>query len=106
MLLTLLHVPQTEFERVLGHIFAKFTVPPESSSSATVGSRSNDAREELLRPSEGSSLSSEGLDRFAVATNGHPFTDDAKEELTFLDSTEGGHLTCVEFSLSLSGRSL
>jgi len=87
-----------KFERVLGHIFAKFATPPESSSSSTTNvPRLDDTREELLQPLEGSFLSSEGLDRYAVTTNGHPFTDDTKEELTFLDTTEDGHLTFEGF---------
>lgn len=50
--------------------------------------------EELLWPQPTSVLTSEGLDRFAEATNGQPFNADSKEELsTFLDVAEDGSLT-------------
>jgi hypothetical protein len=98
-----LRIPINEFERVLGHIFAKFATPPESSSSSTTNvPRLDDTREELLQPLEGSFLSSGGLDRYAVTTNGHPFTDDTKEELTFLDTTEDGHLTLVTNAIAFT----
>lgn len=78
-----------QFERVLGHIFAKYSTP------GAVGTLSvaDGEGEELLQPQPTSVLTDAGLDKFAIATNGQPFTADAKEELAFLDSTDEGDLT-------------
>lgn len=89
----LLDTLKSQFERVLGHIFAKYATPPTTQSSATISSASAFGPEELLHPQESAVLDSEGLDRFAEATNGQVFSEDAKEELQFLDVSIEGYLT-------------
>ncbi|KAF7322907.1 hypothetical protein HMN09_00070200 [Mycena chlorophos] len=81
-----------QLEKILKHIFAKYCVPPPSAPTSPSG---------LLVPPDGAYLSQEGLDKWATDTNGHPFTEETKEELVeFLDITESGQLTCVLLSFS------
>ncbi|KAG8880036.1 hypothetical protein FRB98_005369 [Tulasnella sp. 332] len=95
-----------KLEACLGHIFSKYIEPPFTSHQAESG---------LLVPEPNAYLTSTGvsvslrcatirihrvnrrdigLDRYAIDTNGQPFTEEAKAELReFLDVDEDGHLT-------------
>lgn len=72
------------------HIFAKYCTP-----AATPAPDANGADSQLLVPPENAYFKPEGLDRWAIDTNGSPLPDEAKEELEMLDGTEEGYLTCV-----------
>jgi len=75
-----------QLERCLKHVFAKFCTP-----SVEV-----DGPEDFLIPPSGAYLSAQGLDKWALHTNGELFTAEMKEEmLESLDTTEDGNLTCV-----------
>ncbi|KAF8321681.1 hypothetical protein DL93DRAFT_2072499 [Clavulina sp. PMI_390] len=87
----------TKFERALGHIFAKYASPKPTQLSATNSSSTPSPPDDLLTPPEGSVLDSQGLDRFAEATNGQIFSEEAKEEIQYLDSTPEGFLTFKGF---------
>lgn len=77
----------TQLEFCLKHIFAKYCTPPSTVTQ----------RGAPVIP-EGAYLTSEGLDAWAIATNGKPFTEETKEELAdFMDVTEEGHLTYKGF---------
>lgn len=80
-----------QLEVCLKHIFAKYCTPPPipGPSGAPVG---------LLLPPNGAYLSKEGLDAWAIDTNGNPFDDETKEELIdFMDVTDNGDLTFKGF---------
>ncbi|KAG9028767.1 hypothetical protein FRB95_006094 [Tulasnella sp. JGI-2019a] len=78
-----------KLEACLGHIFSKYLEPPFTSQHAENG---------LLVPEQGAYLTSTGLDRYAIDTNGQPFTAETKAELQeFLDIDEDGHLTLEGF---------
>ncbi|KAG8861189.1 hypothetical protein FRB96_003139 [Tulasnella sp. 330] len=78
-----------KLEACLGHIFSKYIEPPFTSHQAESG---------LLVPEPNAYLTSTGLDRYAIDTNGQPFTEEAKAELReFLDVDEDGHLTLEGF---------
>lgn len=50
----------------------------------------------MLEPPQNAYLSPEGLDAWAIDTNGHPFNAETKEELVeYMDVTEDGYLTQV-----------
>jgi hypothetical protein len=75
-----------QLERCLKHIFAKFCIP-----SVAV-----DGPEDFLIPPSEAYFSAQGLDKWALETNGEIFTAEMKEEiLESLDTTEDGNLTCV-----------
>ncbi|KAG8875531.1 hypothetical protein FRB97_005050 [Tulasnella sp. 331] len=79
-----------KLEACLGHIFSKYIEPPFTSHQAESG---------LLVPEPNAYLTSTGLDRYAIDTNGQPFTEEAKAELReFLDVDEDGHLTQAELA--------
>ncbi|KAL6305422.1 hypothetical protein BKA93DRAFT_825112 [Sparassis latifolia] len=81
-----------QLELCLKHIFAKYCTPPPPPPTPT------NKRIELLIPPEGAYLSPQGLDAWARDTNGAPFDDATKEELTeFLDVTDEGCLTLKGF---------
>lgn len=74
-----------QFQSCLRHIFAKYCTPLPSNPGAPLP--------------EGAALSPEGLDAWARDTNGHPFSQETKEELIeFLDVNEDGGLTFEGFT--------
>ncbi|CAL1704368.1 unnamed protein product [Somion occarium] len=76
------------FISCLKHIFGKYCTPRPSTEAAGG----------LLLPSDDAYLSPEGLDRWAVDTNGMPFDDETKQELAdFMDVTDDGDLTLYGF---------
>ena len=65
------------------HIFGKYCTPPSSTS-----------HEGKIALPDGAHLTSQGLDDWAIATNGKAFDNETKEELVdYMDVTEDGHLT-------------
>lgn len=75
----------------LKHIFAKYCTPKVDPSSAQDG---------LLTPPPGAYLAEEDLQRWALETNGEPFSDETKEEVTeFFDVTDENNLTLVSHPL-------
>lgn len=75
-----------QLEQCLKHIFAKFCTP-----TVVV-----DGQEDFLIPPSEAYFSAQGLDKWALDTNGEVFTAEMKEEmLESLDTTEDGNLTCV-----------
>jgi hypothetical protein len=71
----------------LKHIFAKYCTP------AVERSFGGNA---LLTPPEGAYLSEEGLQKWALDTNGEPFSEETKEEVVEnFDVTDDGNLTYV-----------
>ncbi|KAJ7063214.1 hypothetical protein C8F01DRAFT_1131973 [Mycena amicta] len=80
-----------QLEVCLKHIFAKYCVPPPPTASIS-------DKHVLLVPPDGAYLSQDGLDQWAKDTNGHPFSQETKEELVeFLDVTAAGELTFKGF---------
>ncbi|KAG8930203.1 hypothetical protein FRC03_009066 [Tulasnella sp. 419] len=78
-----------KLEQCLGHIFSKYLRPPfVPERDDTTG---------ILKPPINAYLTNEGLDRWAIETNGEPFTAETKEELLMLDSTDSGELTFKGF---------
>ena len=76
----------SQLERCLKHIFAKYCYPPPATPS-----QNGDA---LLEPPLNAFLSPEGLDCWVQDTNGAPFTQETKDELIeFLDMNDKGELT-------------
>ncbi|KAF5330806.1 hypothetical protein D9619_005790 [Psilocybe cf. subviscida] len=78
-----------QFEVCLKHIFAKYCTPavPKASDATT-----------LLVPPQNAYLTEEGLQKWAVDTNGEPFSDETKEEMAeFFDNTDDGFLTFKGF---------
>ena len=72
------------------HIFSKYCTPQPIHG----GPQPSDAP--LMTPPNDAVLTQAGLDEWAKDTNGTPFTDEAKEELTeFLDVDDDGNLTSV-----------
>ncbi|TDL27351.1 hypothetical protein BD410DRAFT_782443 [Rickenella mellea] len=84
-----------KFERCLQHIFAKYCTPqPANAAGPTITTPTGVQPAVLLRPPPGAYLTPAALDRWAVDTNGAPFSAEAKDELKeFLDVNEGGDLT-------------
>ncbi|KAF9052956.1 hypothetical protein BJ165DRAFT_1339454 [Panaeolus papilionaceus] len=77
-----------QFEKCLAHIFAKFCTPTvENPASGNA----------FLTPPPDACLTASGLDAWAIATNGEPLTQEAKDELEFLDVNDDGHLTFKGF---------
>ncbi|KAK7693347.1 hypothetical protein QCA50_002915 [Cerrena zonata] len=76
------------FISCLKHIFGKYCTPRPSAETAGG----------LLVPLENAYLPQEGLDRWAIDTNGMPFDDETKQELAdFMDVTDDGDLTLYGF---------
>lgn len=46
-------------------------------------------------PPDNAYFTPDALDRWATDTNGSPLPPEAKEELSYLDGTEDGNLTCA-----------
>lgn len=85
-----LNVPD-QLESCLKHIFAKYCTP-----LVVAGKDMGD----LLVPHSEAYLSPQGLDKWALDTNGEVFTADMKEEIKeSLDTTEDGNLTYVKIIL-------
>jgi len=81
-----------QLEGCLKHIFSKYCTPPSAVASQAPGEIC------LLTPTEGAYLTPEGLDAWALDTNGAPFSKETKEELVeFLDVTDDGGLTLKGF---------
>lgn len=76
-----------QLEACLKHIFAKYCTPAVlKASDAAI----------LLIPPPDAYLTEEDLQKWAVDTNGEPFSDETKEEMTeFFDITDDGFLTFV-----------
>jgi hypothetical protein len=82
-----------QLEVCLKHIFAKYCTPAASKASDATT---------LLVPPPDAYLSEEGLQKWALATNGEPFSDETKEEMVeFFDITDDGFLTFVRLTLYL-----
>lgn len=81
-----------QLERCLKHIFAKYCDPPvEHNANANV----------LVSPSPDAYLTGKALEKWAMDTNGEPFSQEMKEEvMEFFDLNDDGNLTYV-FSLEL-----
>jgi len=78
-----------QLEACLKHIFAKYCMPavPKASDATT-----------LLVPPPDAYLAEGGLQKWAVDTNGQPFSDETKEEMAeFFDITDDGCLTFKGF---------
>ncbi len=75
----------SQLERCLKHIFANYcTLQQENDTDG------------YLTPSPDAYLTQEGLDKWAVDTNGEVFSDETKEEIIeFFDTTGEGNLTYV-----------
>ncbi|PPQ76562.1 hypothetical protein CVT26_013227 [Gymnopilus dilepis] len=80
-----------KLEACLKHIFAKYCTPPPQRPSGNDDST-------LLVPPPGAYLTEEGLQRWAVDTNGSPFSEETKEEVfESFDVTDNGELTFMGF---------
>lgn len=85
-----------QFEQCLLHIFAKYCTPPPPIESPS----NTNGQVTLLKPPPGAYLTPAGLDKWAIDTNGHPFSDETKAELQeFMDVTDEGDLTCVTLGM-------
>ncbi|CCA72807.1 hypothetical protein PIIN_06743 [Serendipita indica DSM 11827] len=60
-----------QLEACLGHIFAKYCIPPPRSTSSGT----------LLVPPKDAVWTEEALDKWAIDTNGQPLAADAKEDI-------------------------
>jgi hypothetical protein len=77
-----------QLERCLKHIFAKYCTPCVMVNT--------DGPEDFLTPPAEAYFSPQGLDKWALDTNGEVFTAEMKEEIQeSLNTTEDGNLTSV-----------
>ncbi|KAF8902054.1 hypothetical protein CPB84DRAFT_1961730 [Gymnopilus junonius] len=80
-----------KLESCLKHIFAKYCSPPLQLSS-------DDSDYTLLSPPPDAYLTEEGLQKWALDTNGTPFSEETKEEvIESFDVTDNGELTFMGF---------
>jgi hypothetical protein len=74
-----------QLERCLKHIFAKYCDPPVEPNANV-----------LLSPSPNAYLTEKALEKWAMDTNGEPFSQEMKEEvMEFFDLNDDGNLTYV-----------
>ncbi|KAF8969995.1 hypothetical protein BDZ97DRAFT_1793854 [Flammula alnicola] len=78
-----------QLEACLKHIFAKYCTPSvERTSDESI----------LLTPPSNAYLSDDGLQKWALETNGEPFSDETREEVVeSFDVTDDGNLTFKGF---------
>ena len=76
-----------QLERCLKHIFAKYCDPPVEHDSDT---------NVLLSPPPNAYLTEKALEKWALDTNGEPFSQEMKEQvMDFFDLNDDGNLTYV-----------
>jgi len=74
-----------QLERCLKHIFAKYCDPPVEHTANV-----------LLSPPPNAYLTEKALEKWAMDTNGEPFSPEMKEEvMDFFDLNDDGNLTYV-----------
>ncbi|KDQ18030.1 hypothetical protein BOTBODRAFT_29342 [Botryobasidium botryosum FD-172 SS1] len=86
-----------EFEECLARIFSKYAQAQSSTAPAPTSNAENTPSPAVARALS-SYMTPAALDRWAIDTNGEPFSEESKQEMVdFLDMDDDGNLTFKGF---------